>query len=162
MGKEQTIKEWFAAELRERMEDAELRPYHMAYLCRVKPNSINNYLQGSTLPNLWSLVLMAENLDCTVNDLLGFDEVDDISRLEPYLASAMFPDENRFAACLSDRIVRYMNRNNLTIDDLGSRTQFNTRTIKRWIGLHPQLPRTSAFLQICDALDCTPSELLGY
>ena len=34
---EKEIRKFFPEEMRERMEDAGLRPYHMGYLCQCKP-----------------------------------------------------------------------------------------------------------------------------
>lgn len=162
MTNEQSIKDWFVAEVRERMDDLGLRPYHMAYFCRMNHNSIHTYLHGASLPNLWVLVLMAEHLDCCVNDLLGFDEVDDPGVFEMYKASTLFYDEKQFAGCFADRIQRYMHNRDITIEELSRRSDISVTTIKRWLSKYPRLPRTSDFLRICDALDCTPSELLGY
>lgn len=155
------IRKWFAAELKERMEEAGLRSYHMAYLCRVKQGCFYNYTQGTSLPNLWSLVLMAETLNCNTNDLLGFDSYEDID-YERYEASKMFADENQYALCLGDRLFRYIEKRGITIERLAEITQFNPKTITHWIGNRPRLMRTSDLLKFCSALDCTPSDLLGY
>lgn len=162
MVNEQSIRDWFKVELRERMEENGLRSYHMAYLCRVKPGNISNYLQGSSLPSLWCLILMCENLGCSVNDLLGYEEPECLDFFEKYRATELFDNERQYASCLSERIRRYMSERDTTIAELSERSGFNSRTLSRWLTDRPQLPRTSDFLQICDALDCTPSELLGY
>lgn len=159
---EKKIKEWFARELRERMEDAGLQPYHMPHLCHAKINSVYNYLGGASFPSPWSLVLMAEHLDCCVNDLLGYEEPRDAAVFERYLASRMYANAEEYAHCLADRITRFMNDGGITVDDLSDKTGFNERTIKQWFGVRPKLPKTAYLLRLCEALDCTPTDLLGY
>jgi DNA-binding Xre family transcriptional regulator len=157
---ESRIKEWFSIEVRERMEELNLRPYHMAYFCQFKQNSIYQYLNGTIIPDPWRLVLMAEVLECSVNDLLGFDN-DDV-RFEKYQASAMFLDDRQFAFCVSDRLERYLRRVDISLGRLSELTGITITTIKRWFGMRPSLLRTNQLLHICEALNCTPSELLGY
>lgn len=158
---EHEIKTWFAAEVKDRMEDLGLRPYHLPPLCHFKHEYLSGYLHGTSLPNLWSIVLMAEHLDCSVDDLLGFEEYDDIV-YEPYLASQMFSDKEGFAMCVSDRLKRFMRNRGTNIDEVSKKTGVSISTIKKWTASRPTLPRTWDFLSFCDALGCSPSELLGY
>ena len=158
---EKEIKDWFVAEVRERMDDLGLRPYHMSPLCHIKYDSLSTYLSGLALPNPWSLVLMAEHLEASVDELLGYEGLDDVN-YEPYLASAMYRDKEQFATCVSDRLKRYFNKQGLTVDDVSDKTGVSISTLKRWTSSRPTLPRTWDLLRLCDGLDCTPSELLGY
>lgn len=162
MAVKQSVKDWYAAEVKERMEEAGLRSYHMAYYCQMKHAGIYQYLSGAVIPDPWRLVLMAERLDCCVNDLLGYEDVEDVSVFESCQASVMFADERQYATCLADRLKRYFNERGLTIERVSELTGITVVTIKRWMGVRPALPQISQFLRLVDALDCTPSDLLGY
>lgn len=157
------VSKWFAAELRERMEECGFRPYHLTSLCKMGEGEIYQCLGGTALPDVFSLILLADYLDCTVNDLLGYDEVESSAAYEQYTASDMFFTESQYAACLSDRVRRYLQDRAMSITDLAAKTGFKEPTLRRWFAkTHPQLPGISKFLKICEALDCTPSDLLGY
>ena len=105
---------------------------------------------------------MAEHLEATVNDLLGYDEVDDNQILECYPASKMYRNKIEFSHCFADRFHRYLDRRGMTIEDVAKLSGVTVTTIKKWVGARPVLPATYKFLQLCEALECTPSELLGY
>ena len=159
---EKEIKQRFPIEMRERMEDAGFRPYHMSYFCQTKPSCINEYLQGTALPNLWSLVLMAEYLDCSTNDLFGINVSELELDYERYLASKMFHNEYEFAHCVSDRMMYLIDTKYASLDAFSDRSGIGKDTLKRWTGLRPKLPRAADLLRVCNALNCTPSDLLGY
>lgn len=159
---EKSIKEWYATEVKERMEDAGLKPYHMSHLCQIKHDSLHTYLSGKGLPNPWSLVLMAEHLDCCVNDLLGYDEITEVAVFERYLASQMYANEIEYAHCFAHRLERVINESTMGLEGVSERSGYNIRTIKQWLGERPKLPRTSQLLQLCEALKCTPTDILGY
>ena len=159
---EKEIKQRFPLEMRERMEYAGLRPYHIPYYCHCKPSAVDNYLQGSCLPNLWSLVLMAEHLDCTVNELFGIDIIDIEMEYERHLASKMFSNSFDFAYCVADRMVYLINEKFDSLDEFSRHSTITKDAINRWTGSHPKLPRTSDLIRVCNALNCTPSDLLGY
>ena len=156
--------EWFGKELRERMEDEEIRPGVMACKCRVKPGSFYNYTQGKTFPQLWNLCLIADYLGATVNDLLDYDEPDE-DNLVGYECLSMFEDEDEFAMHVHNRVNNAMIDADIDIFELAERTRFARSAIRKWFGFNdkdPDLPRTSDFLQICEAIGTTPSDLLGY
>jgi DNA-binding Xre family transcriptional regulator len=159
---EKEVREFFPSEMRDRMNDTGLRPYHMSYLCQCKQSAINDYLQGSCLPNLWSLVLMAECLDCSVNELFGINTEELELDYEKYLASEMFNNQYEFAHCVSDRIMYFITFNGMNVDEFSKQSGINKDTLKRWTNQSPKLPRVTDLLRICNALRCTPSDLLGY
>ena len=160
---EKKIRSWYAAEVKERMEDAGLEPYRIAYLCQVKHDYVYGYLQGKPFPKLWNLILLAECLDCSVNDLLGYDEIDDVDVYERLLASRTYIDETDFAEHFSKRFARIMDEQCILAEDLHKRTGISLAAIEHWLGEEPvALPTVLNLLRICDALDCTPTDLLGY
>ena len=158
------IRQWFSKELRRRMNEEEVKPRDMSYYCRVSPNVLGNYLQGKSFPKPWTLAIIADFLCTTTNELLDFDEADDDS-LVKYEVLSIFEDEEEFSMHVRNRIEEQMNKSHIGLEELSEMTGFTVHTIKRWLGCNgkqPELPRTSDLLILCDALDCTPSDLLGY
>jgi DNA-binding Xre family transcriptional regulator len=163
MDKLESINKWLAAEVNDRMEDMELRPHHLQRLCGMTDGEIDRCLAGTGFPKLFSLILMAERLECTVNDLLGYEEVEDVNIYERYTASTLYFKDNQYAACLSDRMRLYMKYNNISFHEIADKTGFNVENVRHWFAkTHAQLPPTKKFITICEALGCTPTELLGY
>lgn len=156
------ILNWFKLEVRDRMNSLGLHPYDMPAKCHMTYENVLNCIGGRSFPNLWSLVLMAERLECTVNDLLGYEEIDDLGVLERPLASKEYRNAVEFSHCFTERIMRYLSDAGISIEEISERTGFKPITVKRWICDIGHLPKTMQFLQICSALNCTPSELLGY
>lgn len=155
---------WFVRELSERMEDEQVRVNEIAHHCQISRDRINNYLQGRSLPNPLILAKMADFLGCTINDLLDFDEADE-DELVGYEPSSMFEDEDEFMIHIRNRLERYMIDSDISIADLSEKSGIDKHTIKYWLCMlkrQPTLIRTSDLLRICDALKCTPSDLLGY
>ena len=158
------VKMWFGNELKRLMNEEGSAPRDIARHCEITSNLMNNYVQGNSLPKLWTLVVMADFLGVTVNDLLDFDFAGDenLIKRDPI---EMFEDECEFAMHLHNRVYQQMMDSDTTVDDLSEKTGFSKATINRWFGFSdkdPELPRTSDFLSFCDALECTPSDLLGY
>lgn len=156
--------QWFKDDLKDLMDYNEVTVSDISKYCEISTQKFNNYLYGRTLPQLWTLVRIADFLETTTNELLDFDEADDDSLLsyDPY---SLFEDEEEFVIHVRNRIKQYMLDNNIDISYLSEETGFNRLTIKRWLGLsgnRNDLPRTADFIVICDALGCTPSDLLGY
>lgn len=159
----ENIRKWFASEVKERMKETGLKPGHISYKCYIRSDNIHEYLVGKPFPRLWNLVLMAECLECSVNDLLGFDDTGDTDIFEKYLASKMYLDEYDFARHFSTRVLRVMNDRGFTAYDLHRETGFSESLIARWTTNKTlELPTVLQLLHICDTLDCTPSDLLGY
>lgn len=158
------IKDWFVQELRERMEDEEMRVCDVAHHCRITSNRLNNYLQGRSFPNPFVLAILADLFACSVNDLLGFDELDE-DELVGFDPLGTFEDEDEFMTHIRNRLEERMLAEDIGIKRLSEKTGFNQHTIKYWLGMlkhQPTLIRTSDLLRLADALNCTPSDLLGY
>lgn len=152
----------FSEELASRMQESGITDRDMALYCRISEANLPGYRNGERLPNPWYLVLMAERLDCSVNDLLGFDETEDHLSIGYFKASDTFSAKNPFEVHLSRNIVRIMNNRNISIEALADYSGVGIGTLKHWLAKHPTLPRSMQLLAICSALECTPSELLGY
>lgn len=157
------VKAWYVAEVNERMEDAGLAPNQIAHLCQLKYEAVYGYLQAKPFPKVWNLILLAECLDCSVNDLLGYDELDDVDVYEKRLASKLYFGELEYAIHFSRRLLRIMEERSLMPEQMRDRTGIGIAKIRDWISDRPEsLPSVLNLLRLADALNCTPSDLLGY
>ena len=158
-----TIRKWFASEVKDRMDEMDLRPDHLLSLCNINERDIQSCLNGTVLPSLYSLVLLSDHLDCTVNDLLGFEEIEEVEVYEQYSASDIFFNELQYAVLLGERVRRYLDGRCVTMVDLAKKAGITAPNLRYWFSkTKPHLPTTENLIRICDALKCTPSELLGY
>lgn len=148
------IKEHFSKYVLREMEERELKHWYVAYYADTCEPFLRSCLKLKNLPRVDSLVLIAELLECTVNDLLGFDHVE-VPEHEGYFSPGAYskPIVNYFIDQLT---ARGLDVSRLYFDEPTSREIFASclRVCK--------LPSTDIFLQVCENLNCTPSELLGY
>ena len=156
---EKIIKERLATELRTRMNAKNERVGDVSYHCEIDQGILYRCQDNGQFPNPWQLVMIAEHFDCSVNELLGFEPFDVSGKYE---ASRIFPGENHFAEYLSHRIIQYLNNHEMTIEELVRCVRSTTGTVNRWFQRWPALPRTIHLHRLADALNCTPSDLLGY
>lgn len=157
------VREWFAGEVKERMEDLGLKPYNVAGICKMDYKNFYSYLRGTSFPKLWNLILIAECLNCSTNDLLGYDDVEDIDVYEKFLASETYTDESDYAVRFGRRFFRVMNEMNTTSEEIHELTGISVQTIDSWIGKSSEtLPSVIQVIRLCDALETTPADLLGY
>lgn len=148
------IREHFAEHLKLGADEHDLQLWYVAYYANTSEAFLRSCLKLKKLPRLDSLILIAELFQCTVNELLGFKSVDVESRIKPF-------NQGLDIKYVVDYFVRELSKRGFELDKF----QFNEYGMdvdfKRCIRAH-RFPSTDAFLQICSALDCTPSELLGY
>lgn len=65
------------------------------------------------------------------------------------------------AEYLSAQLDCFMKKSDMTPGEVASRAELTEPTIRRYLE-NPSLPDTSIILRLADALNCTPSDLLGY
>lgn len=159
---ENVIRGRFVDELNTRMKNLGVTPGDVALRCRTRKGSVISYMRGDSLPNVWTLALIAEYLDCTVNDLLGFEGIEDVNALEDDIAFDTYPSEGSFSFHVRDRLSQRMSVKHMNNETLSELTGFTVNTIERWTWLYPRLPQAMNLIRLADALDCTPSDLLGY
>lgn len=152
----------FAEELFRRMEDEGLSAKGLADYCHVSKNKIEFCIQLGSLPDVWTLILMADCLWCTVDDLLGYSGLGDPEELLKYQAIEAFSDKREYAERISSKIRRHTRDIGLTTEDLASSADVNVYALRQWISITPSIPHTSDLLRLVDALNCTPSDLLWY
>lgn len=159
---EHYILDYFSKQLNERMKELGIKIWYMAYYCEIEEYVLRKCLRKERLPNPWNLILMAEVLNCTVNDLLGYEHFRKTNKTP---ASGICMAQKHIIHHISSEIINRMNELGMSYEDLSEIADISVGTIKSWIS-----PNASSFskkstftiLRICDALDCTPSDLLGY
>ena len=145
------------------MIEYDLRDVDMARLLNMSSMNMPAYKNGTRLPNPWYLVLMAEKFDCTVNDLLGYDGYYIKNSYEREPGTKKFSSINRYELYFRDRLAGMMKVRDINVSELSMLVGKKEDTIRNvWLGTRPNLPSIYNFLDICDALECTPSDLLGY
>lgn len=151
--------ELFSRRLRVTMERAKYTSGYVSNYCKFGRRAMSDYVNGARLPNPWYLVLIAECLDCRVDELLGFRGPAAIMSTD---ASSTFGDEKEFAVFVRDRMVERMEAKNMTAEDLANRIGMDLQNVNGWFSMWPALPRTFNLIDVAKALGCTPSDLLGY
>lgn len=157
-------REWFAEEMRRQMKNKGVSLTDVSKDCNIKRDKLNNYMQQRSLPGPDILIILATYFECYVNDFLDFDEPDDAELLY-YEPDELFEDEDELMTHISNRMRRIMEDRRIDIAELSDITGYNAYTIRHWLGMHrrrPGLFRTFDLLVLCSALECTPSDLLGY
>jgi DNA-binding Xre family transcriptional regulator len=155
----ENIKETLSRELKTRMTEQSIRLSTLANYCDVSPDRIAEYKSGQVLPSPWVLVLMAERLGCSANELLGYKRYV-TTRMNT--AQDSFPGENHYAEFVSYNLIQAVNNSKIYPDELSRSTGIGINTVNKWFTRWPCLPRTGHLVMVAEALGCTPSELLGY
>lgn len=159
---EKKVLEYLVSQVKRRMRERELKVWYMAYYSDMGNCSFGKFLKGRLMPNPWHIILMAEILDCTVNDLLGYEYY---YKPENPQASGICMAQKRILERLSDEILHRMNEKNINTGDLAWISGESEYVINSWsLGNYTNFGKKSTYtlLNICDVLDCTPSDLLGY
>ena len=151
----------FSTELNKRMEDKGVTYRQVALASRVTRGSMVHYKSGNSFPELYTLVLMADYLDCSVDDLLGHHSGYILPDREISIQNR-FADEDEFADYVRTRLFDYMKLKHMDAEELARLTAISAKTIEMYLSVHRWVPRVPELLQICESLECTPSELLGY
>lgn len=147
----------FATELNERMETKGVTVRQVSLATHVSRANIYSYRYGKTFPDLYSLVMFADYFNCSVDELLGYrSNVEGCGVMDLAISEKEFADEFR------DRLQEYMESKTCDVKELAERSGISANSIDMYLSVHRLVPRTVDFIRICSALECTPSELLGY
>lgn len=159
---ERDVTSYCSEQLNERIKRKGIQKWYMAYFCDIESYLLKKCLDGERLPNPWQLILMAEVLECTVNDLLGYGYYEKNSTLQ---ASGICCGQRHIIRHVSDEIKNRMHQLHISVDEMADMTEVSTYTVNSWISeTADSFAKKSTFtlLTICSALECTPSDLLGY
>lgn len=149
---------YFADYVAKCMKEREIHPWYVAYYSEMCDTTFRSCLKAAKLPKITSLIMIAELFECTVNELLGYEYVAVESR-DRLFDSGL--DTRHLSEYFNSQIERKMEELNMTTLDLASACECSEHIVNNRLK-YRTLPDTAAMLQICDALDCTPSELLDY
>ena len=154
------ILRFFAAELNKRMADKGVTYRQVALAARVTRGSMVHYKSGNAFPELYTLILIADYLDCSVDNLLGYKEE---TRYESRskVGNKRFMNEDELADYFRLRLYDYMEMKSIDVEELSRRSEISVELIDMYLSVHRWVPRTPELLRLCSALNCTPSELLG-
>lgn len=155
---EREVMEYFSSYAAKRMEELDLRPWYVAYYSETSETTFRNYMKCVRLPRPSVLIMMAELFGCTVNELLGYEKVSVPRKIRPFDSGL---DTRNLSEHFFSEVARRMVRKRITLDDLATYTCVTAPTLDNYFKWN-SLPDTSMILHICSALDCTPSDLLGY
>ena len=150
----------FAENLNKRMEIKGITYRQVAFAAKVSKGSVVHYRLGNCFPKLWTLVLIADYLECGVGELLGYPSMLAIDH--KYNATELYTNEDVFMDYFRDRLDQMMRIQHVSPEELADKSGCSVDTIDMYLSIHRWIPQVPDFLNLCDALDCTPSELLGY
>lgn len=155
---EKEIKNHFIEYITRRREEMEIPSWYVGYYGEVCDGTFREYMKGVRLPRPTALVMIGELFECTVNDLLGYK----YARV-PLRRTKFNPgvDTRILSENFYSQMARRMIRKRIDLDELASIIGMTSQTLDGYFKSN-SLPDTSTILRICDALDCTPSDLLGY
>lgn len=156
------ILSWFSQELIERMEAINITHKQLALECRSRPSNIIGYMQGRNFPNPWTLVLLCERLGCSVDEILGYEDSGYVPKRNRDRAFSKYPHDDDFTPYLRNRLILLMKKRKMSAEDLAAESGVRLNTIERYLCVHSGMPEMPNLLRMCDALDCTPSELIDY
>ena len=151
----------FSEVLRTKMADFNLSNRRLAIGSRVTSEKISGYRNAVCFPKIWTLVLIADYLECSVDELLGYSNFGHHNAYGK-CASDVFQNEDVFADYFRNRLLSTMNVKGMTSYELSLKSRCSENTINMYLSVHRWTPQVPVFLNLCDALECTPSELLGY
>ena len=154
------IKKTFTIELNDRIRTEGTTCKQVALDLRISKGTFLSYASGKCFPSIYSLVKIAIYLNCTVDDLLGY--ITDPNTHLNDRVDADFSNEDEFKDYFRDRLMTVMDRVRMSIDKLAYNSKVSAKTIEMYLSVHRWVPQVPDLLRICDALDCTPSTLLGY
>ena len=154
------IKKTFAIELNDRIREEGTTCKQAALDLRISKSAFLSYAAGKCFPSIYPLVKIAIYLNCTVDDLLGY--ITDPNTHLNDRVDVDFYNEDEFKDYFRDRLITMMDRARMSIDGLAYNSKVSAKTIEMYLSVHRWVPQVPDLIRICDALDCTPSDLLGY
>lgn len=158
MVNEEQVKNNFIEYANKKIKELDIPSWYVGYYSEVCDGTYREYMKGARLPRPAALIMMAELFECTVNDLLGYRHTP-----VPMRKSKFSPglDVRPLSDYFYSQVARRMIRKRISLDDLSISVGVTPQTLDGYFK-NTFLLDTSMILRICDALDCTPSELLGY
>lgn len=148
----------FSEYVNQRAKELEISLWYVAYYSETSETAFNKYMKCARLARPTTLIMVAELFECTVNELLGYPRVH-IPRKNNKFNSGL--DTKRMLEYFYSEAARLMIRKRISIDELAEYVGVTSPTLESYFKYNT-LYDGSTMVRICDALECTPSELLGY
>ena len=158
MVNENEIKRYFTEYVTRAMTEMDIRPWYVAYYSEICDGTFRDYMRGVRLPRPTALIRMSDLFECSINELLGYGYFDSPNRGHFFDLGL---ETRKVAEYLFEQVIHLMQKNGITLSEVASRAEITELTLQRYLE-NPSLPDTSIILRLADALDCTPSDLLGY
>lgn len=149
---------YFSEYVSQRAKELDISLWYVAYYSETSETAFNKYMKGVRLARPTTLIMIAELFECTVNELLGYPRVR-IPRKNNKFNSGL--DTKRMLEHFYSETARLMIRKRISIDELAEYVGVTPYTLESYFKYNT-LYDGSTMVRICDALECTPSELLGY
>lgn len=150
----------FAEELNERMRENGVTYRQTALAVGVTKGSFIHYKSGNSFPELFTLIRISNYLNCSVDSLLGYRS-DGKLRLSTDTSGDFF-NEDEFKDYFRSRLITMMEQAGMNANDLSRKSLVSTKYIEMYLSVYRWIPQVPDLLRICDAIGCTPSDLLGY
>ena len=148
----------FSEYVNQRAKELDVSLWYVAYYSETSETAFNRYMKGVRLARPTTLIMTAELFECTVNELLGYPRVH-VPRKNNKFNSGL--DTKRMLEHFYSEAARLMIRKRISIDELAEYVGVTSPTLESYFRYNT-LHDGSTMVRICDALECTPSELLGH
>lgn len=156
--KENDIRTHFVEYVKCCMAEMDIRMWYVAYYSEICEATLRKYLKDAKLPSPTVLIKMADLFECSVNDILGYEHFEGKPLTQPFDSGR---DTSRVGQYFVFEVTNRMKENRMCFSDLAAYSF--TPEVKLYKCLNTCiLPDTLTILRLADALDCTPSDLLGY
>ena len=154
------VKITFAEELNSRIQERGATYRQAALAVGVTKGAFVHYKSGNCFPELFVLISIANYLNCSVDELLGYTSNWSMCLNENIHND--FSNEDEFKDYFRERLKFMMIEKNLGVNELARKSRISIDTIEMYLSIHRWVPCVPDLLYLCEALDCTPSDLLGY
>jgi hypothetical protein len=151
-------RKYFSDYVSRMMDERDIRPWYVAYYSETYDGVLRSCLKMARLPGPITLIMMAELFECTVNDLLGYDYVE-VEKRDYLFDSGR--DTKHVLNYFREQLRGKLEESDIDPNEKVQFSECRTTTIGRLVECGC-VPDTPVLIQICDILNCTPSELLGY
>lgn len=153
------VKRMISQNLREYINNNEFSMWYIAYCSEVSETTLRNYLKEKSIPSAIVLIKIAELFECSVNDLLGYDHREFVRRERIFDS---YIDSPNVVAYFWDKVEQYMKEKCIFDLEALALESFMSSYTLLFDKENGALPKLVNIIKLCDALDCTPSDLLGY
>lgn len=155
---EKEVSKYFSEQVIRRADEMQIPLWYVAYYSECNDYTFRNYMKGVRLPRITTLIMVAELFECSVNELLDYEPYDVPVRNRIFDSGMDSKGVFEHVAC---KIKHMMCEQNMYLSDLAYYSYMPEVQLQYSL-IHSSEIGTKDLLNICAALSCTPSDLLGY